>query len=140
MVTEDVASARGRRRSRHEGGRDTQIKVRVNAAEKEKIAANAAAAGMTPNSYLALRGQDALAGGEGSVMSLPQMRAWVAELYALKRITRGSANNLNQLVKAAHVTGEAAEEIRHHAARLANTEQRISELLEAIGPELKPRS
>lgn len=131
------ASSQGRRRVRHDGGRSKQVLVKLTEDEHATVAAYAAAAGMSPASYLAVRGQQSIASDRSS-MSLPQARAWVAELYAIKRIVRGSANNLNQLVKAAHATGEVSEEILHHADRIARMEARVTTLLEAVGPELKP--
>ncbi len=128
-----------RRRSRASGGRDRQIKVRLSEEEHEQVSARARASGLTEASYLALCGMENLVGSSSSHLSLTQLRAWVAELYALKRILRGSATNLNQLTKLANATDEVPQESWHHGERIARMESRLSELLDAIGPELLPR-
>ncbi|WP_190824837.1 hypothetical protein [Saccharopolyspora pogona] len=101
------------------------------------VAAAATAAGMSRPAFLAWRGCQPADAARPT--NLPQLRAWVAELYAIKRILRGSANNINTAVRAGHVTGELEQEALHHADRIARMEERLAELLDAVGPELKPR-
>lgn len=140
-AADDASTARSRRRIRHDGGRQKQIKVLVNEDEREQLAARAAATNLSLPSYLVLAGmQSPASGASGPSMSLPQVRAWVAELYAIKRILRGSSTNLNQLARAANASGEPQPEAQHHAERIARMEQRLDSLLEAVEPELKPRS
>lgn len=127
----------GRRQAREQGGRDHSVLVRLTTKQFERIAAAAAAAGMSRPAYLAWCGEQPLRSTEPS--NLPQLRAWVAELYALKRILRGSAHNINQAVKAGHVTGELEREAVFHMDRISRMEQRLDALLGAIGPELKPK-
>lgn len=141
MTTDDASTANARRRVRHEGGRHKQIKVLVNESEHENLAARATACNLKLPSYLVLSGLQSLATGSGSPSLSPaQVRALVAEVYALKRVIRGSANNLNQLTKSAHATGEVPLEAWHHAARIASMDERLDEVLNSIAPELKPRS
>ncbi|WP_406693315.1 hypothetical protein REH65_33325 (plasmid) [Saccharopolyspora sp. ID03-671] len=141
MTTDDASTANARRRVRHEGGRHKQIKVLVNENEYESLAARAAACNLKLPSYLVLSGLQSLATGSGSPsMSPAQVRALVAEVYALKRVIRGSATNLNQLTKSAHATGEIPPEAWHHAARIAGMDERLDAVLDSIAPELRPRS
>ncbi|MFC7344957.1 plasmid mobilization protein [Saccharopolyspora griseoalba] len=140
-AADDSSTSNSRRRIRHNGGRRKQIYVRVTEDEHEKLAARAAASGLTVPSYLALAGMQSLAAGaDGPSMTPPQARALVAELYAVKRILRGSSTNLNQLTKGANATGEIPPEAWHHAERIARMEQRLDDVLASIAPELKPRT
>lgn len=123
---------RARRRRKVAGGRERVVKVKLTDDEYAEVAARAAAVGLTVPGYLAVAGQqDIVATGAGGVSQL-QLRALAAELYALKRILRGSGNNLNQLTRTTHATGEFQVEARHHANRIAQTMPRLDELLDGI--------
>ncbi|MEV4649038.1 hypothetical protein [Saccharopolyspora sp. NPDC049357] len=140
-AADDQSTPAARRRVRHDGGRKKPIKVLVNDDEYEQLSARAAACGLTVPSYLVLSGMQSLAAGaDGPSMSPAQARALVAELYAVKRILRGSSTNLNQLTKSANATGEIPSEAWRHAERIARMEQRLDDVLASIAPELKPRT
>lgn len=139
-MSEDARSSRSRARRRERdpaGARRNLIGVKLNDDEHEKVLASAAAVNMQPASYLALRGVQDLAGDSGA-MPPPQLRAWVVELYALKRLLRGATTNLNQLTRVANATEAVPPEAWHHVRYIADMEERVTALLDTIGPELKP--
>ena len=130
----------GRRRQRDsDNPRDKQVLVRLNKAEYVAIAARAAAVGMRLPAYLAERGQEDLAPVQrGTSVSPAQLRALVAELYALKRILRGATTNLNQLTRVANATGEVPAEVRFHIERIARTMPRLEEFLDGLDEWMVP--
>jgi hypothetical protein len=56
-----------------------------------------------------------------------ERRAWIAELFELRRLLATIANNVNQLAKTANITGEVPV-----GARLTRTLGEVDELLVAL--------
>jgi len=123
-----------RQRSRERGRRrDNQVLVKLNDDEYLKIKARAAAAGLTSASYLAVVGtQDVPEAAEGAKLTDVQLRALVAELYAIKRILRGMATNLNQMAAVANATGEIDPSALYNAAKAINTLPRLDAFLDEL--------
>ncbi|MGI5208966.1 plasmid mobilization protein [Spirillospora sp. CA-108201] len=88
------------RRRRVAGGRRAQCKVRFTAAEAERVAEAAAAAGMTVPNLVAETMLRSLEGGGG--FSVVERRALVNELGKVRRLLTRVGANLNQLAAAAN--------------------------------------
>jgi hypothetical protein len=102
--------------------------------ESEAVQAGAAALGMTVPSFLVARALEPLqaVAVPGQQIAPTQLRAIVAELYALKRIFRGAATNINQHARAANVTHEVQPEIDHHVRRLGETLPRFEQFVDEL--------
>lgn len=111
--------ARGRRRTRLPGGRVHQVKVRLSDQEYIEVAARAAAAGLTPASFLALSGR--LSGDRPGPV---QFRALATELLGVRRLVSGVARNVNQVAAAVNSGVRPAET----AAVLAASERILGRL------------
>jgi hypothetical protein len=123
----------GRRRRREPGGRPHKLTVRLTEEEARLVGARAAAAGLTPASFLAAAG---MASGE-SAGSGGETVAWrtsaAAELLAVVRQCRGMAANINQMAAYAHThdgrmhqkLGEALAAVEAAAGRAAAVAKRL---------------
>lgn len=128
-----------RRRSKDDVPRPHMVKVRLSDAELAAIGARAAAVGLTVPGYLAERGAETIVPvTAGQAMPRPQMRAMVAELYALKRILRGAATNLNQCARIANSTGQVPAETWHQAAWITRTMPRFEDFVESLRAWMRP--
>ena len=111
-----VPAGRSRRR-RERTPRTGSFKVRVSQREREGLQLRAAALGVSVPRLLV---ESALSGVETPA----ERRAWMAELFELRRLVATVANNVNQLAKVANTTGELPA-----AGRLSGTLGEVRELL-----------
>ncbi|MDQ1248534.1 MAG: hypothetical protein QG597_2907 [Actinomycetota bacterium] len=143
VVPEDAGSGRSgaaRRRRRVPGGRRQMLNVRYTQEELEQVTARAAAAGWEVTSYVAeaalwgpTRTEDAPGRGVWAFrMGAPERRAWAEELMAVRRIVGATANNVNQLARAANATGEVPVQAAVSLAACERAMNRLSALLEAL--------
>jgi len=127
----------GSRRRRRFGGRAHRVTVRLDSEEYAAVAARAAGSGLTVASYLAVAGrQDAIGegGGRGG-WSVEQRRALVAELFAVQRVLRGVATNLNQLTALANTQHEIPPAVAAAAEAAGRLMTRVERVVVALDPE-----
>ena len=109
-----------RRRERQALPREAEQKVRLSLEEKRRLRERAGELGV---SVPRLMVEAALSGVETPA----QRRAWVAELFELRRLLATVANNVNQLAKVANTSGELPA-----GERLSRTLGEVDELLGAL--------
>ncbi len=97
------------RRRRQAHPRQAEQKVKLTIEEKEQLRARAGELGV---SVPRLMVEAALSGVETPA----ERRAWIAELFELRRLAATVANNVNQLAKIANISGELPE--RDHLTRI----------------------
>jgi hypothetical protein len=131
-----------RRRRRDAVARPHLVRVRLSDEEYTRIAGRAEVVGLTVPGYLATRGQEDIGsparGPAGPRMTGAQMRALVAELYALKRILRAAGNNLNQCAKVANATGGTPAEAWHNADLIGRSVPRLERFVESLRGWVEP--
>ena len=134
MAEDERRPHRARQRSRTRGSRrENQVLVKLDDEEYEKVKSRAAVAGLTSASFLALLGtQDVPEAATAAKLTDVQVRAFAAELYAIKRILRGCGTNLNQMAAVANTTGEIDPTAMLNAARAINALPRLDELLDEL--------
>ncbi|MGH7744978.1 MAG: plasmid mobilization protein [Candidatus Dormibacteria bacterium] len=125
----------GRRRRRRRGGRAHQVLVRLDDEEFAAIAARATACRLTVASYLAAAGNRDATDGGGGGWSVEQRRALVAELFAVQRVLRGVATNLNQLTALANTQREIPPGVAGAAETAARLMARVERVVVALDPE-----
>ena len=108
------------RRERQALPREAEQKVRLSLEEKRRLRERAGELGV---SVPRLMVEAALSGVETPA----QRRAWVAELFELRRLSATVANNVNQLAKVANTSGELPA-----GQRLSRTFGEVDELLGAL--------
>jgi len=125
------ASARGGgRRPRGQEPRELVIKVKLSAAEKAKVAAAAARAGLAPAAWA---GQALMDAAEHRAVAVPVMqRETLAELFRLAGLVRRAGVNLNQAVTRLNATGEAGPDLEPSAAYCMRTVRRVDEAAQLI--------
>ena len=87
------------RRRRETDARRVSKQVLLTAQEQERLRARAGECGVSVPRLLV---ESALSGVETPA----ERRAWIAELFELRRVLATVANNVNQLAKTANITGE----------------------------------
>lgn len=113
------------RRAREREPRRAQIQVKVTESEREELRARAAELGV---SMPRLMVESALSG----VQTPTDRRRELAELFELRRLLATVANNVNQLAKAAHVSGQVAEQSRLEQT-LADVDATLARLRQITG-------
>ena len=108
------------RRERQALPREAEQKVRLSLEEKRRLRERAMELGV---SVPRLMVEAALSGVETPA----QRRAWIAELFELRRLLATVANNVNQLAKVANTSGELPA-----GDRLLRTFGEVDELLVAL--------
>jgi Bacterial mobilisation protein (MobC) len=99
-VSSGATHPQGRtRRERQAQPREAEQKVRLSVEEKRRLRERAGELGV---SVPRLMVEAALSGVETPA----QRRAWIAELFELRRLLATVANNVNQLAKVANTSGE----------------------------------
>jgi hypothetical protein len=116
VAPESRPVGRVRRRRGAEPRRVSQ-QVLLTAEEQEQLRARAGELGVSVPRLLV---ESALSGVETPA----ERRAWIAELFELRRLLATIANNVNQLAKTANITGEVPV-----GARLTRTLGEVDELL-----------
>jgi Bacterial mobilisation protein (MobC) len=96
------------RRQRQTHPREAEQKVKLSLEEKEQLRERASKLGV---SVPRLMVEAALSGVETPA----ERRAWIAELFELRRLLATVANNVNQLAKTANISGALPE--RDHLIR-----------------------
>lgn len=105
------------RRAREPVARAVIQKVKLTETERERLRARATGLGVSVPRLLV---ESALEGRESS----SERRALVAELFEVRRLVATVANNVNQLAKAANISGQVTER-----SRLERTLSDVDELL-----------
>jgi hypothetical protein len=120
-----------RRRKKDEAPRGKRVTVRFSTSEYQVVKAGAVASNISVAAYVALRAQEPIRQAQGrDGVSEVQLRATVAEMYALKRILRGATTNLNQLARVANATQEDQPEAVHHARLISERMARLDSVIE----------
>ena len=107
-------------RGREDEPRDAYQQVTLTATEQQQLRERAAGLGVSVPRLLV---ESALAGVETPA----DRRAWIAELFELRRLLATIANNVNQLARTANTTGELPA-----AARLSGTLAEVDEMLVSL--------
>lgn len=119
-------SGGGARRRRVVGGRPHKFTVRFTDEELERVSARAAAARVSVPAFLALA---ALHSAEGTQLDAATVRAFAAEIFALRRQVNRLGHNVNQVAHLLHGTGEVE-------ANAAETYRAAGEAIQQIDPLL----
>jgi hypothetical protein len=107
-------------RSREREPRRVYQQITLSGDEQQRLRERAAGLGVSVPRLLV---ESALSGLETPV----ERRAWVAELFELRRLLATVANNINQLAKVANTSGELPA-----GGRLSGTAGEIDELLVSL--------
>ncbi|MDM4723495.1 hypothetical protein QTQ03_29395 [Micromonospora sp. WMMA1363] len=134
--TTHVGAVHSRRRQRNSGEarREIRVNARFNAAEYERVAANAAAARMAVQAWCA---KAAAAPGMAARIAAQEdeRAAMLTELLGMHRQLAGAARNLNQVTAKLHALDERPdnlEAILRYVERVAN---RVDDLVIRIAAE-----
>ncbi|MFC0039553.1 plasmid mobilization protein [Actinomadura rayongensis] len=117
-----------KRLAKQPGGRKHELKVRLTDEQRAKVSRRADASGVSISRLLV---EAALA---GSARTATERRAIVIELLGTRRLVAAMGNNLNQLARIAHATGEVPDQL---PATLEAVE-RVLDRLERAASELAP--
>jgi hypothetical protein len=134
--TTRFGAVRSRRRARNTGEakRDLRVNARFNAAEYEQVVANAAAARMAVQAWVARA-----ASAPGIALRLADSEddrgALLAELMGMHRQLAGAARNLNQVTAKLHGTDETPLELDGVLRHIARVASRVDELVIQIASE-----
>ena len=121
---------RAARRRRVEGGRHHRHVVRVTPEEEALLLAVALRYRVgVPK----LRVDSALAGGSEAAASNASVRhALITELFGLHRLLANVANNVNQMTKALHATGELPPQTGEVLAAARRTADKIDDVIDGL--------
>jgi hypothetical protein len=133
-VSEDTEGrAPGRsaaRRRRVEGGRHHRHVVRVTPEEEAQLLALALRYRVSVPKLLV---DSALAGGSEAAASNASVRhALITELFGLHRLLANVANNVNQMTKALHATGELPPQTGEVLAAARRTAEKIDDVIDGL--------
>jgi predicted PP-loop superfamily ATPase len=136
-VSDVSAEAAGRapgrttaRRRRVEGGRHHRHVVRVTPEEEAQLLAVALRYRVSVPKLLV---DSALAGGSEAAATNASVRhALVTELFGVHRLLANIANNVNQMTKALHGTGELPPQTGEVMTAVRRTAARIDEVLDGL--------
>jgi len=133
-VSEDTEGrAPGRsaaRRRRVEGGRHHRHVVRVTPEEEAQLLALALRYRVSVPKLLV---DSALAGGSEAAASNASVRhALITELFGLHRLLANVANNVNQMTKALHATGELPPQTGEVLAAARRTAMKIDDVIDGL--------
>jgi len=133
-VSEDTEGrAPGRsaaRRRRVEGGRHHRHVVRVTPEEEAQLLALALRYRVSVPKLLV---DSALTGGSEAAASNASVRhALITELFGLHRLLANVANNVNQMTKALHATGELPPQTDEVLAAARRTAEKIDDVIDGL--------
>jgi hypothetical protein len=119
-----------RRRSRADEPRGHVLKVKQSAAEKAKVAAAAARAGLAPAAWA---GQTLMDAAEFRAVPVPVMqREILAELMRVRGLVRRAGVNLNQAVARLNTTGQPGLDLQPSAVYCARVLGHVDQAAEVI--------
>jgi predicted nucleic acid-binding protein len=118
------------RRRRVEGGRHHRHVVRVTPEEEAQLLALALRYRVSVPKLLV---DSALAGGSEVAASNASVRhALITELFGLHRLLANVANNVNQMTKALHATGELPPQTGEVLAAARRTADKIDDVIDGL--------
>jgi hypothetical protein len=118
------------RRRRVEGGRHHRHVVRVTPEEEAQLLALALRYRVSVPKLLV---DSALAGGSEVAASNASVRhALITELFGLHRLLANVANNVNQMTKALHATGELPPQTGEVLAAARRTAMKIDDVIDGL--------
>jgi predicted nucleic acid-binding protein len=118
------------RRRRVEGGRHHRHVVRVTPEEEAQLLALALRYRVSVPKLLV---DSALAGGSEVAASNASVRhALITELFGLHRLLANVANNVNQMTKALHATGELPPQTGEVLAAARRTAEKIDDVIDGL--------
>lgn len=118
------------RRRRVEGGRHHRHVVRVTPEEEAQLLALALRYRVSVPKLLV---DSALAGGSEAAASNASVRhALITELFGLHRLLANVANNVNQMTKALHATGELPPQTGEVLAAARRTAEKIDDVIDGL--------
>lgn len=121
---------RAARRRRVEGGRHHRHVVRVTPEEEAQLLALALRYRVSVPKLLV---DSALAGGNEAAASNASVRhALITELFGLHRLLANVANNVNQMTKALHATGELPPQTGEVLAAARRTAEKIDDVIDGL--------
>lgn len=118
------------RRRRVEGGRHHRHVVRVTPEEEAQLLALALRYRVSVPKLLV---DSALTGGSEAAASNASVRhALITELFGLHRLLANVANNVNQMTKALHATGELPPQTDEVLAAARRTAEKIDDVIDGL--------
>ena len=118
------------RRRRVEGGRHHRHVVRVTPEEEAQLLALALRYRVSVPKLLV---DSALAGGSEAAASNASVRhALITELFGLHRLLANVANNVNQMTKMLHATGELPPQTGEVLAAARRTAEKIDDVIDGL--------
>ena len=118
------------RRRRVEGGRHHRHVVRVTPEEEAQLLALALRYRVSVPKLLV---DSALAGGSEAAASNASVRhTLITELFGLHRLLANVANNVNQMTKALHATGELPPQTGEVLAAALRTAKKIDDVIDGL--------
>lgn len=118
------------RRRRVEGGRHHRHVVRVTPEEEAQLLALALRYRVSVPKLLV---DSALAGGSEAAASNASVRhALITELFGLHRLLANVANNVNQMTKTLHATGELPPQTGEVLAAARRTAEKIDDVIDGL--------
>ena len=118
------------RRRRVEGGRHHRHVVRVTPEEEAQLLALALRYRVSVPKLLV---DSALTGGSEAAASNASVRhALITELFGLHRLLANVANNVNQMTKALHATGELPPQTGEVLAAARRTAEKIDDVIDGL--------
>lgn len=130
---QEPARRRQTRRRRVEGGRHHRHVVRVTPEEEARLLALALRYRVSVPKLLV---DSALAGGaEAGAANASVRDAVITELFGVHRLLANLTNNVNQMTKALHSTGEMPPETGEVLAVVRRTALRIEDVVDQLGAQ-----